>query len=123
MIRKISKTKIDRRMKAKTNPELSRLIIALKKINPEVAKIIAMPRRKKVEINLEQIEKECKEGEKILVPGKVLGSGMLNKKVKIVALAVSKDAEEKIKKSKAEFVLLKEEIKKNQKLNDLRILR
>jgi large subunit ribosomal protein L18e len=123
MIRKISKTRIEHRLQGKTNTELVRLVIELKKISPEVAKLLAMPRRKRITKNLEEIDKECKDGEKILVPGKVLGSGNLTKKIKIVALSVSKDAEEKIKKAKSEFVSIAEEIKKNQKLNELRILR
>ncbi len=119
----ISKTKIEKRMKKKTNLELVRTIIKLKKTNPEVAKLLAMPVKKWAKINLEKIDEEVKEGVTVLVPGKVLSSGMLTKKVKVLAWSVSKKALEKIKKSGSEFVLISEEIKKNPKLGGIIILR
>jgi len=119
---KISKTKIEKRLRKKTNPILVETIIKLKKINPEIAKILAMPRKKYIKINLDYIEKKCKNGEKILIPGKVLGSGNLTKKIDIAAWSVSKKALEKIKQSNSEFIWIGKEIKTN-KLKGLRLLK
>jgi len=110
-------------MKKKTNPELIGVIIKLKKTNPEVAKLLAMPIKKWANVNLEKIDKAVKEGMTVLIPGKVLSSGMLTKKVKVLAWSVSKKALEKIKKSGSEFVAISEEIKKNPKLGSIIILR
>lgn len=118
----ISKTRIEKRMQKKTNPILVETIIALKKVNPMVAKIIAGPRRKMVTLNLEQIAGIAKT-DKILIPGKVLGLGELNKKMKIVAVSASKEAREKMKKAKIEFVELTEELKTNKQLKDLEIVK
>jgi large subunit ribosomal protein L18e len=117
-----SKTQIEKRMKKKTNTQLVKTILAVKKINTKYAKMLAYPRRKMITVNVELLEKACKDGEKVLVPGKILGSGALTKKLKVVAFSASGEAQEKIKKAKGDFVEILEEIKKNQKLNDLKVL-
>jgi large subunit ribosomal protein L18e len=117
----ISKTKIENRMQGKTNAELIQAIILLKKVNPEAARLLARPRRKMIKLNLEEIDKECKEGESILIPGKILGNGMLNKKVRIVAFSASEQAIEKIKGVKSEFITISDELKKNKELKNLRL--
>lgn len=119
----VSKTKIDKRMKKKTNPQLVKTILALKKTNPEYAKVLAYPRRKMLTVNVELLDKACKDGDKIIVPGKILGSGALTKKLKVVGFSITSEAQEKITKAKGEFVEILEEIKKNPKLNDLKLLK
>ncbi|MDO8517490.1 MAG: 50S ribosomal protein L18e [Nanoarchaeota archaeon] len=123
MENKISKTKIEKRLRTKTNSELVGTIIKLKKTNPEIAKILAMPKKKWIAINLDLIDKKSKEGDKVLVPGKVLSSGNLTKKIKIVAWSISKNAAEKIKQAKSEFVLMQEEMKKNPELKNLNMIK
>ncbi len=122
MERTISKTQIDKRMRKKTNEYLVETIKTLKRTNVEVAKILAMPKKKNTILNLEEIDKQVKIGDKVLVPGKVLSSGDLTKKIKLVAWSISEKAEEKLKTSKSEFVLLSEEIKKNPELKDFKLI-
>ena len=122
MVKKISKTKIEKRMQKKTNPGLVRAIIQLKKTNPLIAKKLASPVKKTIRINLEKINEKVKDKTSILVVGKVLSSGNLDKKVKIVGLSASEKAIEKIKKSGGEFVYLFDELKNNPKLNGLEIV-
>ena len=119
----ISKSKIENRIRKKNNPFLISTAIALKKTNPEIAKILVMPKRKMVRFNLEQLDVQLKDGDKVVIPGKVLGEGELNKKVTIVAYSFSENAIEKLKKAKIEFSELSEEIKTNKKLNEFKILR
>lgn len=119
----ISKSKIENRIRKKMNPYLISTAIALKKTNPEIAKILVMPKRKMVRVNLEELETQVKDGENVLVPGKVLGDGDLTKNVKIVAYSFSENAVEKLKKAKIDFSELGEELKTNKKLNDYRIIR
>jgi large subunit ribosomal protein L15 len=72
-------------------------------------------------INLDQIEAMFQEGETVNIDSlkkkgflnghsnglKILGNGILNKKVKIQAVAVSDSAKEKLQKAKIEFELTK----------------
>ena len=119
----VSKTKIEKRLKEKTNPELVKTLIKLKKKNPEVAKILAGPVKKNLRVNLKDLEKRAGDANKILVPGKILSSGEFVKKIKVVAWRASEKAREKMKKAGVDFVLLEEEIKKNPELKDLKIVK
>ena len=119
-----SKTKIEKKLQKKTNSILVETIIAAKKKeawNP-LADIISSPRRRKIVLNLEDIEKEAKDGEHVVVPGKVLSQGELNKKIKITALSFSDKAKEKLLKSKIEFSNMLDEIKKNPTAKGIKIL-
>ena len=76
-----SKTKISKQLKRKTNANFIKDILESKK-NPSwlnVANILSYPRRKRMEINLDKINDASKEGETILVPGKVLSQGNIEK--------------------------------------------
>lgn len=52
--------------------------------------------KKNLEVNLWKLEKVCSNGDTVIVPGRVLGSGEFTKKITIYALGFSKSAEEKI---------------------------
>ncbi len=120
-----SKTKIEKQLNRKRNPELVKTIIAAKKNKNwlEIASILSSPRRKKTNVNLEKINKEAKAGETILVPGKVLSLGEIDKKIKILALGFSEKAREKLLKSGSEILSISEEIKKNPEAKKIRILK
>lgn len=122
MKNEISKTKIERRMRQKRNPILVNTIVTLKKTNPAVAKLLARPVKKMTDLNLSEIDKRAKDGETVLIVGKVLSSGELTKKVKIVAWSASEKAKEKIKEAKSEFVTLIQEMNKNKELKGVKIL-
>ena len=119
---KISKTKIENRMRSKRNPILVNTVVTLKKTNPAVAKLLVRPVKKAMSINLSELDRIVKDGESVLISGKVLSSGDLTKKIKIVAWSVSEKAREKIKEAKSEFVSIVEETKKNPELKGLRII-
>jgi len=116
----INKTKIEKRLQKKSNTELVRAIIKLKKSNPEVAKELSKPKRKWATINLKELSHV--DGD-ILVAGKVLSAGELEDKKKIVAWCFSEKAKSKIIESKSEAILITDEMKKNPKLNGLAIVR
>jgi ribosomal protein L18E len=116
----ISKTKIENRMKEKMNPILVDTIIKLKKTNPIVAKELARPKRRWSSINLKDID--MVEGD-VLVVGKILSAGDLQKKKKIVAWGASEKALQKIKDSQSTFCLISDEIKKNPELKGYNILK
>jgi len=119
-----TKSKIEKQLQKKTNSELVETIILAKKKKEwgEVASIIAGPRRMRTNINLGRINDQVKEGEIIVVPGKVLSLGEVTKKIRVAALSFSKVAKEKLLKSKSEAVSILEEIKKNPSAKGIRIL-
>lgn len=119
-----SKTKISFQSKRKRNPELVDTIMNAKKNEKwfRISELLASPRKNKIEKNLDTINKESKDGEIIIVPGKVLSMGELNKKIKIVALDFSDSAKEKILKSGNKLSTILEEIKTNPEAKGVKIL-
>lgn len=114
----LSKTKISRKLKEKTNPALASAIFLAKKTgNIELASLLSIATRKQKKANLGALN-QLKANE-IIVPGKVLSSGNITRKIKIYALSFSKSAEEKIRKAGCEHELLIHVLKKlgkNEKL-------
>ena len=79
--------------------------------------VVAWPRRKRVAINLMKINKLVNENDNIIVPGKVLGYGNVDKKFKVAALEYSSSALEKLKKAGCETIDIEEMLKnKNAKI-------
>ncbi|MEK6848901.1 MAG: uL15 family ribosomal protein [Nanoarchaeota archaeon] len=95
------KRRIDFKLRKKTNKELVRTIIKAKKNKEllQIAHFASFPRRKRIEVNLEVIEKKAKNGENIVVPGKVLSTGSITKKLNVYAVSFSNSAREKIENS------------------------
>jgi len=120
-----SKTKIEKQAERKKRPSLVETILLAKKNKAwqEVAGFLAAPRRNKVEINLEKIEEASKDGDIIVVPGKVLSQGDISKKIKIVAMSFSEKAREKLLKCKSEILTISEEIKKNPEAKGVQIIK
>jgi len=120
-----SKTKIEKQTLKKRNPEIVETIRAAKKKEKwlKVAAILSGSRRKMPSLNLTDIEKGSKEGDTVVVPGKVLSQGEINKKIKVVALGFSERAREKLMKSKSDPTTMLEEIKKNPDAKGVKVLR
>ena len=119
-----SKTKIGKQLEKKTNKELVETILAAKKKERwiKIARILSRPRRKSINFNLEEINKNSKDRETIIVPGKVLSQGEINKKIKIVAQGFSEKTREKLEKAKIPILEIMEEIKKNPNMEKCRVL-
>ena len=120
-----TKALIEKQLEKKTNPELVKTIIEAKKKKNwlEVAGALSSPRAKRINMNLDKINDEAKDGEIVVVAGKVLSQGELNKKIKVVALGFSEMAKEKISKAKGEILTILEEIKKNPEAKNVRFLK
>ncbi|MDD5191794.1 MAG: uL15 family ribosomal protein [Candidatus Nanoarchaeia archaeon] len=117
----ISKTRINERRKRKTNSELVETIGLAQKNNlSELARKLSAPRRLQGRINLDNLNK-IKE-DKIMIVGKVLGLGDINKKITISALGFSGSAVEKLKKKGCEIKTIKQEIERNKKLEGVKII-
>jgi len=120
-----SKRLIGKQTRKKNSINLVKTIASAKKNKNwlRVAGILSSPRRRRINMNIGEISKKSREGEDIVVPGKILSQGEINKKIKIVALNFSKKAEEKLKKEDCEIITILEEIKKNPEMKGLKILK
>ena len=117
----LSKTQITKRTEKKRNPEIVETIdLAKKEGLLDLAKKLSAPKSKYKNVNLSDLDKL--EKDKVLVIGKVLGQGEISKKIKISALGFSEQASEKLKKTGCEVRSIRDEIKKNKKLEGVEII-
>jgi large subunit ribosomal protein L18e len=117
----ISKTKIKERTKKKSNPALLENLRFLRNINSpfwtRVAGLISKPKRKSIAVNIEKINKYTKEGEVVVVPGKVLGQGEMNHKITLASVASTEDARNKVK-----IIKISDLVNKNPKGEGIKII-
>ncbi|MHA1382510.1 MAG: 50S ribosomal protein L18e [Candidatus Helarchaeota archaeon] len=108
------------------NPEKQELLKNLwnskRRVWRAVAKKLSKRRKDKIEVNLSRINKLVKENETVVVPGKVLALGTLDKKILLAAYSFSNDCEEKIKKVKGECISIQELIKRNPEGKNVKII-
>ncbi len=119
-----SNTVIGRRIPRKTDSFVVETILAAKK-QPKwkkVAQKLSGSRKQYLEMNLNEIDSKTKEGDIVIIPGKVLGNGNLSKKIKICAMAFSNSAIVKIKHLKGETTDILQEIKTNPKAEGVKVL-
>ncbi|MDA3855308.1 MAG: 50S ribosomal protein L18e [Candidatus Woesearchaeota archaeon] len=91
------------------------------KVWKAVAVKLAGPASQRSQVNVGKIDKLVKDSETIIVCGKILGDGLLSKKVTVVALSASDSAVAKIEKAGGKFVKIKDHIAKTPD-NKLRII-
>lgn len=116
---------------SKTNPRLSSLIAELKSTAREsgadvwsdVADRLEKPRRTHAEVNLGRIERYAQENETVIVPGKVLGSGVLQKDVTVAAVDFSSTAKTKIEQADGEPIELEQAVEQNPSGSEVRVIR
>ncbi|WP_049997298.1 50S ribosomal protein L18e [Halococcus sediminicola] len=114
----------------KTNPRLTSLIAELQSAARErdspvwqaVADRLEKPRRTYAEVNLGRIERYANEDETVVVPGKVLGSGVLQKSITVAAVDFSGTAETKIEQV-GESVRLEDVLERNPDGSNVRVIR
>ena len=114
----------------KTNTQLNELVSELKKQAVEkksrlwkrIAADLEGSTRSRKAINISKINILTKENDIVVVPGKVLGNGEMDHKIKIAALNFSGQAADKIKRSNSEIYSLQDLMKANPKGKNVRIL-
>ena len=117
-------------MSSKTNPRLTDLIAELKSTSrqsdadvwQDVADRLEKPRRTHAEVNLGRIERYAREEETVVVPGKVLGSGALQKNFTVAAVNFSSSAETKIEQV-GDTVPLEQVLEDNPEGSNVRVIR
>ncbi|MCD6357256.1 MAG: 50S ribosomal protein L18e [Thermoprotei archaeon] len=113
-----------------TNVHLRRLIHLLRKKAREnrapiwrrVAELLERPTRIRPEVNVSKINRYTRDGDAVVVPGKVLGSGVLDHPVTVAAYAFSRRAREKIEAAGGRVLTIPQLIRENPRGSRVRIL-
>lgn len=119
-------------MKQKNNPrneEIKKLISELKKLSIDnnvkiwkrIAEDLEKPVRQRRIINIYKLSKYSKENDTVIVPGKVLGTGILTHKLNVAAYTFSEDAQKKISEN-GEALSIYDLMKKNPMGKNIKIL-
>lgn len=104
-----------------SNPELVRVVNLLKRranetgspIWDDVAERLGGSKHSRVSVNISRINRHSSEGETVVVPGKVLGAGVLDHAVHVAAFGFSGQAREKIRGANGECLTLSELVDRN----------
>ncbi|OUJ18965.1 Ribosomal protein L18E [Methanonatronarchaeum thermophilum] len=113
------------------NPSILNLIEELKKKSREnetkiwrdIAKRLEKPQKSYAEVNLSKIERHAENGEQIIVPGKVLGAGKINKELTIAAIKFSQTAKEKLERAGAKPITITELMEQNPSGTEIKIIK
>ena len=87
-----------------------------------IMKDIKKPSRQRRTVNIYKINKSARDGETIVVPGKVLSVGDLSKKVDVAALTFSAEAKRKIEDANGKVMSITELLQNNPEGKKVRIL-
>ncbi len=106
-------------MKA-SNPVLRRTSVMLERagkkqkapIWTDASSMLSSPASTRVEVNLGRISRLAEDGEAVFVPGKVLGTGVMERKVTVGAFAFSASARSKIEASGGSALSVEDFLKK-----------
>lgn len=111
-----------------SNPHTQALITFLNKsdqpaIYRRLSEMVNFAERKRRVINVDQLDRLVKDGDVVVFPAKVLGSGIMTKKITIGALAFSSEAKRKIIAAGGEAITLAELWEKHPKGTNVRLLK
>jgi len=115
----------------KTNPRIVSLILTLKErananaapIWKDIARRLEMPSRNYAAVNISKINRHTAKDDVLLIPGKVLGAGLLDHPVTVAALNFSDSAAKKITEAGGKCLSLEEIMEANPKGSGIRIFR
>ena len=86
------------------------------------AKLLSRPQGTKVEVNLGKVSKMAEEGQTFFIPGKVLGSGLVDKKLVVGAFSFSANARSKLVAAGGSALSVEQFLKKYPKGNGVRLV-
>lgn len=114
-------------MRGTTNYQLMNLLSELSESRENnlwrrIVKDLQKPSRQRRMVNLYKIDKFARDGETIIVPGKVLSVGEMTKKVDVAAFNFSAEAKRKIIGAKGKTMSILELFKSNPEGKKVRIL-
>jgi len=83
---------------------------------------LAGPSANRREINVRRLAKVTKDGEVVVIPGKILGTGNLGHKLTVCAFSISESAAKKVTESGGKIVTFEDLIKKHPDGKGVRII-
>lgn len=86
------------------------------------AEFIEKPRRQRVVINVGKIDRLADEGDIVVIPGKLLGSGAIRKRVVVAAFKISPKAAQKILDAGGEVLTIPELVRRVPKGSGVKIV-
>jgi large subunit ribosomal protein L18e len=119
-------------MKSKVvNPQLKELITELERVARQhdapiwrkVAELLSRSKRSRVIVNVAELMRNTAEGEKIVIPGKVLGAGTACHGLTVAAFRFSPQAKEKLEKVDCTCISILDVLKENPHGTGIRLLR
>lgn len=118
-------------MMAASNPLLRHAAVMLERAAKEqnamvwkqASMLLSSPRTNRVEVSLGRISRIAEGGSALLVPGKVLGNGLLDKKLVVGAFAFSSSARSKIEAAGGSALTLEQFLKKYPKGSGVKLVR
>jgi len=121
---------LKRRYERITNVQLLALIKLLKKKAREhkariwryVAELLEKPKRLRPQVNISKINRYTQPGDIVVVPGKVLGAGILKHKVHVAAFSFSETAKKKILDAGGRVMNIEELVNENPKGSNVKII-
>ena len=113
-----------------TNPVLRKLIRGLREhgkkqkapVWVELADRLSKPRRARAEVNLSRLSRYWDEGGIVVVPGKVLAAGRLDRPLRVAAFKFSHSARRKIVGAGGEVLTIQRLLEENPKGKGIRIM-
>ena len=113
-----------------TNIVLRKMIRLLRKTAKEynasiwsaVAEYLEKPRRQRIAVNISRINRYTKQGDIVVVPGKVLGAGILDHSITVAAVDFTKKALEKIKSAGGKPLFILDLVKENPRGSNVKII-
>jgi large subunit ribosomal protein L18e len=113
-----------------TNRQLRMLVRFLRKaavansanIWRAVAEYIERPRRQRIVVNVGKLDRVAKDGDVVVVPGKLLGGGKLSKRVVVATVKASPKAIQKVIEAGGEVLTIPELVKRLPKGSGVRII-
>lgn len=113
-----------------TNVQLLALIKFLRKKAREnnadiwwyVAELLGRPRKSRAQVNVSKISRHTEEGDTVVIPGKVLGAGILKHKVHVAAFAFSETARRKILDAGGTIMSIQELVERNPRGSNVKVL-
>ncbi len=114
----------------KRNPQLVGLVDRLytlsaakkSKLWRDVARRLEAPVKSRPSVNLSKVDRFCKEGDTVLVPGKLLGAGSITKKVTVSAYSHSGSAARKLAEAGCSLVSIESLAESNPAGSDIKII-
>ena len=114
----------------KSNSELVKTVTNLKKASREndaplwrsIAQRLEGPARNWPSVNISKLEFNVNKNSKVVVPGKLLGSGNITKKITVSAYSFSQSAKNKVEAAGGKCLSYNEFIKSNPKGTDVVVI-